>query len=140
MLKALKGDVALEVLQFPTRNGPLLSMAAQHFSAIIGGWGWRGGGVERPNGFQVFLQSYESREGKSFRTSTWLWDIRDRIITESIPSLVIPVLRAATGVHTFKGNDQISRFKYATDQTAKRIIKCEATRALFYFQVTQFCF
>lgn len=77
-LTALKGDVAAQVLQFPTRNVPLFSMAAQHFSAII---------VGASNGFQVFLQLYESQDGKGFRTWTWLWDIKDRIATEYIPSL-----------------------------------------------------
>lgn len=77
-LTALKGDVSAQVLQFPTRNVPLFSLVAQHFSAII---------VGESNGFQVFLQLYESREGKGFRTWTWLWDIKDRIATEYIPSL-----------------------------------------------------
>lgn len=45
------------------------------------------GGAERPNGFQVFLQSYESREGKGFKTWAWLWDIKDRTTTEYVLSL-----------------------------------------------------
>lgn len=86
-------------------------MAAQHFSAIIVG------GAERPNGFQVFLQSYESREGKGFKTTwTWLWDIKDRITTEYVLSLEWLEVMAATGVYTCKGNDQISIF---IEQTSK---------------------
>lgn len=40
-----------------------------------------------PNGFQLLLNLYESREGKGSKTWSCLLDIKDRITAEYIPSL-----------------------------------------------------